>query len=162
MEVPSRKNLHVEEDRENTSHEIATTSASILSQPNSPQPTPAPSRSSNDMALRIQILALTEQLELLESITKGDSCIGISGISNLRNPENSNSWEDRIYGLLFDSEIPLPWFLEIIPTEIDNNSETNDIETAYIYFINEATKNESKKRINRCIQTKYFNRVVLV
>jgi len=122
-------------------------------------PTSSPPTTS-EMAIRLQILALTEQLEVLEGIVKSDCAIGISGLSNLRNPENTNYWQDRVHGLLYDCEIPFPWFLEILPTDVDN--EESDIETAYIYFINEATKSEACKRINRLIQSQYVNRVSIV
>ena len=116
----------------------------------------------NDMALRLQILTLTEQLETLEAITQGDSALGISGISNLKNSDSSiNNWEDRLHCLLYQATVPFPWYLEIVPSDMDHSTE-NDIEIAYIYFINEATKNESKKRIYRYLQSEYPNRVTIV
>lgn len=62
----------------------------------SPPTTPPPS----DMTMRVQILALTEQLETLEAILKEDSTIGIKGISNLRNPMRDSEWEERILSLI--------------------------------------------------------------
>jgi hypothetical protein len=159
------ENSKVCQYEENKEEDYEISGSPVTPTSSSPQPclqNQPPKPSLDDISLRLQILALTEQLELLESITKGDCTIGISNISNLRNPENSNSWEDRIYGLLFDSEIPFAWVLEIIPTEIENPSETNDIEIAYVYFINELTKNESKKRIERFIHAAYYNQVYIV
>jgi hypothetical protein len=159
------ENSKVCQYEENKEEDYEISGSPVTPTSSSPQPclqNQPPKPSLDDISLRLQILALTEQLELLESITKGDCTIGISNISNLRNPENSNSWEDRIYGLLFDSKIPFAWVLEIIPTEIENPSETNDIEIAYVYFINELTKNESKKRIERFIHAAYYNQVHIV
>lgn len=123
-------------------------------------PLRSPPSVTSEMAIRLQILALTEQLETLEGIIKSDCAIGISGLSNLRNPENTNYWQDRVHGLLYDCEIPFPWFFEILPTECGSSDE--DIEIAYIYFINELTKEESKKRINRFLNSNYSNQVAIV
>jgi len=122
----------------------------------SPPTTPPPS----DMAMRVQILALTEQLETLEAILKEDSTIGIKGISNLRNPMRDSEWEERIHGLLFDAEIPMPWFYDIVPAEMEKTDD--DIEMAYIYFINDVVKKESLKRILRVLQDKYTNEVEII
>jgi len=141
------ENSKVCQYEENKEEDYEISGSPVTPTSSSPQPclqNQPPKPSLDDISLRLQILALTEQLELLESITKG------------------NSWEDRIYGLLFDSEIPFAWVLEIIPTEIENPSETNDIEIAYVYFINELTKNESKKRIERFIHAAYYNQVHIV
>jgi len=116
-------------------------------------PSPVPT---GDMALRIQILALTEQLETLEGILKNESSLGIRGILNLRAPplqHSLNSWEDRIYCLLYDCKIPHAWTYEVLPAECDDSEE--DINVAYIYFINETTKLEGVKRIKRFLQINY-------
>jgi len=67
-----------------------------------------------ETSLRMQIRVLTEKLEILEGILKGDNTIGIKGLSHLRTPAYSNgSWEDRLYALFFEARIPLPWFYEM-------------------------------------------------
>jgi hypothetical protein len=109
-----------------------------------------------ETSLRTQIRILTEQLETLEGILKGDSTIGIRGISHLRSPGPSNlSWEDRVHALLFDARIPYAWFYNIIPAE--NEPTDSDVEIAYIYFINEAVKNECIRRLKLFLQTDYPN-----
>lgn len=113
-------------------------------------PTPA------EQSLRLQIRALTEQLEVLEGIVKSDNTIGIKGISHLRNPSHSNgTWDERLHGLFFDARIPLAWFYDMIPAE--NETLDSDIEFAYVYFINEACKNESVRRLKLFLQIKYPN-----
>jgi hypothetical protein len=123
-------------------------------------PSPGLAQNTSETTIQLQILALTEQLETLEGIIKNDCAIGISGLSNLRNPANTNYWQDRVHGLLYDCEIPFPWFLEILPTDIEN--EDVDIEMAYVYFINEATKAEACKRLIRFINAQYANLVTIV
>jgi hypothetical protein len=118
--------------------------------PNTQTSTPA------ETSLRMQIRVLTEKLETLEGILKGDSTIGIKGLSHLRSPTYSKGfWEDRLYALFFEARIPLPWFYEMVPAE--NEPDDSDIEFAYIYFINEAVKNESIRRIKLFLQTQYPN-----
>jgi hypothetical protein len=109
-----------------------------------------------ETSLRMQIRVLTEKLEILEGILKGDNTIGIKGLSHLRTPAFSNgSWEDRLYALFFEARIPLPWFYEMVPAE--NEPGDSDIEFTYIYFINEAVKNESLRRLKLFLQTQYPN-----
>jgi len=127
------------------------------------EPVPLTDAPTGDMALRLQILALTEQLETLEGILKNESSLGIKGLSNLRDPpsqHSSNTWEDRIYCLLYDCKIPAAWTYEVLPAECDQSDD--DIDLAYIYFINETTKLEAIKRIKNFLQLNYSKNVEIL
>ncbi len=134
----------------------------ISEQPLSPpHPPPMPN---TDMSFRFQIYKLTEKLEALEEIIKGDCTIGISGVKYLRQSENyPPTWEDRLHTFLFDAGVHFAWYLNFVSGEdIPDDCEEQDPNIVYIYFINDVTRTQSAQNIVRFLRDHYDNFVYLL
>jgi hypothetical protein len=108
-----------------------------------------------DLQIRMLILELSEKVETLEHIIKGDCSLGVKGIQHLNQPEQAKTWEDRLQHLLFEANIPRSWYLDFVPGEEPDETKNPNITIAYIYFINHTTKTESIKRLNAFIHNNY-------
>jgi hypothetical protein len=124
--------------------------------PSSSAPVPPP-MPSTDPAIRFQLHKLQEQVEILENIISEPQIIAITGVQNL-NPETGNNWKDRLTTLLFEACIPYFWTIQIVPDE-DIHIDPN---LAYIYFLNNTTKNKAKEMLTHFLQSTYKNNVCIL
>jgi len=144
---------------------MASADATTITEPMSEQPptitslpTPTPTE---DCTLRMHIRALNEKVDTLEAILKCDATVAIQGISYLKNPTSTKtSWEDKLHGLFYDARIPPAWYYNLVPAE--HSSADTDIECAYIYFINDATKYEAMRRLTLLLHKDYPNNQITV
>jgi len=111
-------------------------------------------KSPTEDTLRAHIRALNEKVDVLEAILKCDASLAIQGISHLKNPMlTKTTWEDKLHGLFYDARIPPAWFYNMVP--VDQSPQDTDIDMAYIYFINDATKNEAMRRLHQMLHKNY-------